>query len=93
MLHEYSHAVEHENLTFSGLTNLVRVENLELADTFVVVVLDADASAPLLDLALGGPKTDIYRVRTVENQTGGGNMDGIHKDIITFKDTVFLKIQ
>ena len=60
-----------------------------------MVVLDADASAPLLDLTFGCPETDIYRFGAVENQTGGGNVDGVHraKDIITFKDTVFLKTQ
>ena len=46
-----------------------------------MVVLDADASAPLLDFALGGPKTDIYWVGSVENQSGGGNVDTVHKMI------------
>ena len=94
-LKEDCQAVQTEYAAFSGLANQVGVEKLELADTFVVVVLDADASAPLLDFSLGSPKTDINRFGAVENQTGGGNVDGVHriKDIITFKDTVILKTQ
>ena len=46
------HAVEHEDTAFSGLPDLVGVQQLELSDTLVVVVLDADAAVPLLDLAL-----------------------------------------
>jgi len=57
------------------LSDLVGVEKLELADTFVVVVLDTDASAPLLDLSFGCPETDIYWVGSVENQSCGGNVD------------------
>ena len=49
------HAVELENTAFTGLANLVRVEKLELADTTIMVVLDADATAPLLDLTFGSP--------------------------------------
>ena len=50
-----------------------------------MVVLDTDASAPLLDFALGRPETDIYWVGSVENQSGSGNVDRVHrvKDIIT----------
>ena len=74
-LKEDSQAVQTEYAALAGLADLVGVEKLELADTFVVVVLDADASAPLLDLALGRPETDIYWVGSVENQSGGGNVD------------------
>ena len=49
------HTVELENTAFTGLANLVRVEKLELADTTIMVVLDADATAPLLYLTLGSP--------------------------------------
>ena len=74
-LKEDSQAVQTEYAALAGLADLVGVEKFELADTFVVVVLDADASAPLLDLTLGSPETDIYWVRSVENQSGGGNVD------------------
>ena len=66
-LHKDFHAVEHEDLAFAGLANLIAIEQLELTCTFVMVIFDADASAPLLDLALGGPELDIYRIGTVEN--------------------------
>ena len=46
------HAVEHEDAAFAGLPDLVGVQQLELSDTFIVVVLDADAAVPLLYLAL-----------------------------------------
>ena len=46
------HAVEHEYAAFPSLTDLVGVQQLELSDTFIVVVLDADAAVPLLYLAL-----------------------------------------
>ena len=59
------HTVELENTAFTGLANLVRVEKLELTDTFVVVVLDADATAPLLDLTFGSPKAKVDWVRAV----------------------------
>ena len=74
-LKEDSQTVQTEYAAFAGLSDLVGVEKLELADTFVVVVLDADAASPFLDLAFGGPETDIYWVRSVENQSGGGNVD------------------
>lgn len=46
------HAVEHEDTAFSCLPDLVGVQQFELSDTFIVVVLDADAAVPLLYLAL-----------------------------------------
>ena len=55
-LEEDFHAVELEYLYLTGLAYLIGVEELELASAFVVVVLDADASVPFLDLALGGPE-------------------------------------
>lgn len=74
-LKEDSQTVQTEYAALARLADLVGIEKLELADAFVVVVLDADASAPLLDLSLGGPKTDIYWVGSVKNQSGGGNVD------------------
>lgn len=55
MSKEDFHAVEHEDLALSSLSDLIGVEEFELACTFVVVVLDADASTPLLDFALRSP--------------------------------------
>ena len=49
--HEHSHTVQHENLTLTSLANLVTIQQLELSCTFVMVVLDADASFPFLDFA------------------------------------------
>ena len=46
------HAIQHEYAAFPSLTDLVGVQQLELSYTLVVVVLDADAAVPLLDLAL-----------------------------------------
>ena len=54
-LEEDFHAVELEDTTLAGLSNLIGVEELKLASAFIVVVLDADASTPLLDLAFRGP--------------------------------------
>ena len=54
-LEEDFHAVELEDTALAGLADLIGVEKLELASAFVVVVLDADASVPLLDLAFRGP--------------------------------------
>ncbi len=50
-LHKDFHAVEHEDLALAGLANLIAIEQLELARTFVVVVLDADTPFPFLDFA------------------------------------------
>ena len=66
-LQEYSKAVQAEDATFTGLADLIGVEKLELADTFVVVVLDADASVPLLDLTFGSPKAEVNWVGTVQD--------------------------
>ena len=49
--HIYFHAVELEDTALASLANLIGVEKFELASAFIVVVLDADASTPLLDLA------------------------------------------
>ena len=46
------HAVEYEDTAFTSLPNLVGVQQLELSDTLVMVVLDADTAVPLLDLTL-----------------------------------------
>ena len=54
-LEKYFHAVELENTTLTGLADLVRVEKLELSDTTIMVVLDADASTPFLDFSFRGP--------------------------------------
>ena len=48
-LHKDFHAVEHEDLALAGLANLIAVQQFEFACAFIVVVLDADASSPLLD--------------------------------------------
>ena len=51
-LEKYFHAVELENTALTGLADLIGVEKLELSDTTIMVILDADASTPLLDLTL-----------------------------------------
>jgi hypothetical protein len=48
-LHKDFHAVEHEDLALACLANLIGVKQFELASAYIVVVLDADASSPLLD--------------------------------------------
>ena len=53
--HKDFHAVELEDTALTGLADLIGVEQLELASAFIVVVLDADASSPLQDLAFRGP--------------------------------------
>ena len=65
--HEHGHAVQHKNLYLSSHSNFVTIQQLELSCTFVVVVLDADASFPFLDFARFRPKTDIYRLWPVED--------------------------
>ena len=59
------HTVELENTALTGLTDLIGVEKLELSDTTIMVVLDADATAPLLDLTLGSPKAKVDWVGAV----------------------------
>jgi hypothetical protein len=49
---KYFTAIEHENLAFPCLPDFIAIQQLELPNTLVVVVLDANASSPLLDLAL-----------------------------------------
>ena len=49
------HTVELENAALTGLADLIGVQQLELADTTIMVVFDADAAAPLLDFTLGSP--------------------------------------
>ena len=67
-LHKHDHAVQHENLAFPGLPNFVAIKQLEFSCTFVVVVLDADASFPLLDFSFGSPESDIYWLRPVKDE-------------------------
>lgn len=69
------HAVEHEDTAFSGLSDLVGVQQLELSGALVMVVLDTDTAVPLLDLARLCPKSDIHWFRAVENQSCGCDMD------------------
>ena len=59
------HTVELENTALTGLADLIGVEKLELSDTTIMVVLDADAAAPLLDLTLGSPKAKVDWVGAV----------------------------
>lgn len=66
-LQEDFHTVEQEDAALTGLADLIRVEKFELADTFVVIILDTDAAVPLLDFAFRCPKTDIDWLRTVED--------------------------
>jgi hypothetical protein len=66
-LHIDLHAVKHENLALASLAYLIRIEQLKLAGTFVVVVLNADAPVPFLDLPFGSPETDIDWLRSVED--------------------------
>ena len=66
-LQEDFHAVEHKDLAFTRLTDLIGAEQLEFAGALVVVVLDADAASPLLDLTFRGPDTDVNGIRAVED--------------------------
>ena len=68
ILHIYLHAVQHENLALPCLANFVAIQQLEFPCPFVVVVLDADASLPLLDFPFGSPKSDIYWLRSVKDE-------------------------
>ena len=49
------HTVELENTTLTSLADLIGFQQLELADTTIMVVFDADTSTPFLDLTLGSP--------------------------------------
>ena len=66
-LNKNFHAVELEDTALASLANLIGVEEFELASTFIVVVLDADASMPLLDLTLACPEGDVYWVGAVQD--------------------------
>ena len=66
-LEEDFHAVELEDTALAGLADLIGIEELELASAFVVVVLDADASVPFLDLAFACPEGDVYWVGAVQD--------------------------
>ena len=66
-LHKDFHAVEHEDLALAGLANLIAIEQLELARALVVVVLDADASSPLLDFAFRSPDAYVNWLGSVEH--------------------------
>ena len=59
------HAVEHEDTALASLADLIGVEQFELTCAFVVVVLNADAPVPFLDLPFGSPETDIDWLRSV----------------------------
>ena len=66
-LEEDFHAVELEDTALASLANLIGVEEFELASTFIVVVLDADAAVPRLDFTFTCPKSDVYWVGAVQN--------------------------
>lgn len=72
------YAVQFKQATFPHLADLAGVEELELAGTFVVVILDGDAAVPFLDFARACPETDVNRLRTVEHQTSGRYVNGLH---------------
>ena len=72
------HAVDHEDAALPALPDLVAVEHLHLACALVVFVLDADASFPFLDFAFGSPQFDVDRLRAVEHEPGGRDMNAIH---------------
>lgn len=55
MLQVDFHAVEHEDTALASLTDLIRIEEFELACAYVVVVLDTDTAVPLLDFAFRCP--------------------------------------
>ena len=74
-LEEDFHAVELEDTTLAGLSNLIGVKQFELASAFVVVVLDADASFPFLDFPLGSPQFDVNRLWSIKDEPCGRNMD------------------
>ena len=74
-LEEDFHAVELEDTALAGLADLIGVEKLKLASALVVVVLDADAASPLLDLALGGPELDVNWLGTIKDESCGRNVD------------------
>ena len=67
-LQKHLHAVEHKYLALARLSDLIAFEQLELARSLVVVVLDADASPPFLDLPFGCPDANIHRLRPVEDE-------------------------
>lgn len=50
-LEEDLHTIEHEDAALPRHSNLIAVKQLELSCTFVVVILDADASMPFLNLS------------------------------------------
>ena len=68
---EHFHAVEHEDAALTALPDLVAIEEFELPRSFIVFVLDADASFPFLDLARLCPQSDVNRLWAVEHQAGG----------------------
>ena len=57
---------------------MARVKELHFAGAFVVVVLDGDAASPFLDLAEASPEADVNGFGTVEDESGGGDVDGLH---------------
>jgi len=51
--------------------DLIAVQQFEFACAFIVVVLDADASSPLLDFAFRSPDAYVHWLGAVEQQSGG----------------------
>ena len=75
------HSVQFMETALAHLAYLAGVQELELAGALVVIVLDADTSPPVLDLDAASPKGDVNRVWAVENQAGGGDVNGSHEEM------------
>ena len=68
-LHIHLHAVKHKYLALASHPDLITIKQFELSCTFIVVVLDANASPPLLYLPRLGPEPDIHWFWTVQYQS------------------------
>ncbi len=64
-----------EDAADTGLSYLVRVEQLELLGALVEVVAQRDAVAPALDLPRLRPELDINRGSGLEHPSKGADMD------------------
>ena len=67
-------AVNHENAHKSGLPYLSRVKQLESLCACIVVQSERHGVAPLLDLALGSPQSDVHRFALLEHISQGIEM-------------------
>ena len=68
--HKHLASVHHKDAAFAALSDLVAVEQLELSCSFIVFILDADASFPFLDFAFRSPQLDVNGLWAVEHQAG-----------------------